>query len=58
MARPKTQVTPVRNVRVPEGLWRAAQEKAAAENRTLTDVILNALQRYVSTPPRPTDPDG
>lgn len=58
MARPKTQVTPVRNVRVPEGLWRAAQEKAATEGRTLTDVILNALQRYVSTPPKNTDPDG
>ncbi len=53
MARPKSGVTPVRNVRVPDGLWRAAQAKAAEEQTTLTDVILTALHRYVSTPPKP-----
>jgi hypothetical protein len=50
--RPKTGQTPVRNVRVPEQIWRAAQAKAAAEDRTLTDVIVAYLKRYVSTPPR------
>jgi hypothetical protein len=62
MARPATGVTKLRNVRVPDGLWNAAKEKAAAEGRTLTDVILAALQRYVSTPSkassRPPDSDG
>jgi hypothetical protein len=58
MARPKTGTTPVRNVRVPDGLWHAAQEKAAAEGRTLTEVILSALHRYVSAPAKaPADSD-
>jgi len=53
MARPATGETPKRHVRVPDGLWDAAKEKAAAEGKTLTDVILAALRRYVSTPPKP-----
>jgi hypothetical protein len=51
--RPPTGKTPVRNLRVPDGVWRAAQEKAKAEGRTLTEVIIAYLRRYVSTPPRP-----
>jgi hypothetical protein len=50
MGRPATGKTPVRNVRVPDGLWKAAQERAAAEGRTITDVIVSALHRYVSAP--------
>lgn len=50
--RPPTGKTPVRNLRVPDGIWRAAQEKAAAEGRTLTDVIVAYLKRYVAAPPR------
>lgn len=50
MARPATGKTKLRNVRVPDALWAAAKEKAAAEEATLTDVILAALHRYVSTP--------
>jgi hypothetical protein len=42
----------VRNLRVPEDIWRAAQEKARAEGRTLTDVLVAYLKRYVSTSPR------
>jgi hypothetical protein len=42
----------VRNLRVPDDIWRAAQEKAKAEGRTLTEVIVAYLKRYVSTPPR------
>ena len=52
MPRPATGRTPVRNVRVAERLWRAAQDKAKAEGRTLTDVIVAYLRRYISTPPR------
>lgn len=40
------------NLRVRDGLWRAAQEKARAEGRSMTDVIVAYLRRYVSTPPR------
>jgi hypothetical protein len=42
----------VRNLRVPDDIWRAAQEKAKAEGRTLTDVIVAYLKRYVAAPPR------
>lgn len=48
MARPATGKTRLRNVRVPDDLWAAAKEEAAAEGRTLTDVILGDLHRYVS----------
>jgi len=56
MGRPATGKTPVRNVRVPDGLWEAAKKRAAAEGRTITDVIVSALHRYVSAPaPREDD---
>lgn len=44
--RPATGKTPVRNLRVPEDIWRAAQEQAKADGRTLTDVIVAYLRRY------------
>jgi hypothetical protein len=47
MGRPKTGVTPVRNIRVAEELWRSAQAEAEARGETLTDAIVRALQRYV-----------
>lgn len=50
--RPATGKTPLRNIRVPSDLWSAALAKARAENRTLTDVLVAYLRRYVSTPPR------
>lgn len=43
--------TPVRAVRVPAGLWQAAQAKAAAEGRTLSEVIRCLLFRYVTRIP-------
>jgi len=49
---PNQPKTPNRVLRVEESLWRAAQEKAKAEGRTLTAVIVAYLKRYVSTPPR------
>ncbi|MFD6324215.1 hypothetical protein ACFWOL_15395 [Streptomyces sp. NPDC058442] len=57
MARPATGKTPLRNVRVPDALWEAAKERAAAEGRTVTDVVVAALHRYVSAP-RPEREDG
>lgn len=57
-AMPNQPKTPVRGIRVDDGLWRRAQEKAAAEGRTLTGVLVDYLKRYVSTPPRKkADPD-
>lgn len=48
MARPATGKTPLRNVRVPDELWAAAMAEAEAEGRTLTDVIVGDLHRYVT----------
>lgn len=48
MARPATGKTPIRGVRVPDDLWHAAKKEAAAEGRSLTDVILGDLHRYVT----------
>jgi hypothetical protein len=52
---PNQPKTPNRVIRVDTALWRAAQEKAAAEGRTLTNVIVTYLRRYVAAPPRKTD---
>lgn len=41
-----------RNVRVPDELWAAAKAKAAAEYRTVTDVIVQALRGYTGQPER------
>lgn len=37
-------------LRIPDDLWSAALEKAQAEGRTLTDVVVKALTRYVARP--------
>jgi hypothetical protein len=39
--------TPHRTVRLDDPLWEAAKTCAAAEGRTVTDVIEAALRRYV-----------
>jgi hypothetical protein len=54
--RPATGKTPSRNIRVDSELWKAALAKARSENRTLTDVLVTYLRRYVSTPPRKQPP--
>jgi len=36
-----------KSLRIPDDLWAAALEKAQAEGRTLTDVVVKALERYV-----------
>lgn len=38
--------TPLRAVRVPDEVWKAAQARAAEKGETVTDVILRALKRY------------
>lgn len=38
---------PHRTVRVPDDLWRAAQAKAAERGDNLSEVIRQALTRYV-----------
>lgn len=49
---PNQPKTPNRAIRVDTTLWRAAQEKAAAEGRTVTGVIVDYLRRYVAAPVR------
>ncbi|KAF0959800.1 MULTISPECIES: hypothetical protein [Rhodococcus] len=38
--------TPLRNIRVSDELWQAAQAKAAQEGTTVTTVIVEALKAY------------
>lgn len=38
--------TPIRAIRIPDTLWTAAQERAAADDRTVTDVVIEALRAY------------
>jgi hypothetical protein len=52
---PNQPKTPNRVIRVETTLWRAAQEKAAAEGKTVTGVIVAYLKRYVAAPPRKSD---
>jgi predicted DNA binding CopG/RHH family protein len=44
---PNAPKTPTRTIRVSEELWTAVKEKAAADKRTVTDVIIEALKAYV-----------
>ena len=42
--------TPLRSVRVPDDVWGAAKAKAEAEGRTVSDVLVGALRRYITRP--------
>lgn len=42
--------TPSRNVRVSDELWKSAVAKAASQGVTITSVIVDALEAYVSEP--------
>lgn len=46
--RPATGKTPMRKFRTASELWSAAMAEAQAEGRTLTDVIVSDLHRYVN----------
>ena len=52
MGRPATGETPVSNFRIPKQLREAAKARAKAEGRSLTEVVVFLLQRWVSSPPR------
>jgi hypothetical protein len=45
---PNAPKTPTRTIRVAGDLWAAVKDKAAIENRTVTDVIVEALKKYIS----------
>jgi hypothetical protein len=40
----------IRNVRVPDELWEAAKSKAAAEGRSVSEVVRDYLKRWVAQP--------
>ena len=44
---PNQPATPNRTVRIANELWEAALAKAAAEGITVTDVIRDALERFL-----------
>ena len=44
---PNAPKTPTRTVRVSDELWFAAKDKAIAQEKTVTDVIIAALQAFV-----------
>lgn len=48
-----TNPTPVTNFRIPPDVKAAAQRRAEAEGRTLTDVVVAYLRRYGAQAPRP-----
>lgn len=43
---PNKPKTPISSFRIPEDVKAKAAERAAAEGKTLTDVIVEALKRY------------
>jgi hypothetical protein len=44
---PNAPKTPTRTIRVSTDLWTAVKDRAAIEERTVTDVIIEALKAYV-----------
>jgi predicted transcriptional regulator len=46
-AMPNTPGTPRRTVRIPDDLWDAAARIAAARDESLSDILRQALERYV-----------
>jgi LDH2 family malate/lactate/ureidoglycolate dehydrogenase len=44
---PNKPATPTHSVRVPDDIWDAAVRKAAEEGTTVTEVILDALRRFL-----------
>jgi hypothetical protein len=46
--RPRTGETPIRHVRVSDDLWGEIERIATEEGRTKTDVVVEALTRYLA----------
>lgn len=40
-----------RSMRIPDDVWRASVAKASTEGTTVTSVVVDALRRYLTTPP-------
>ena len=47
---PNAPKTPTRTIRVSDELWTAVGKKAASEGVTVTSIIIQALEDYVSEP--------
>lgn len=47
VGRPATGKAPMRSLRVPDELWKAALAKAEERGESLSEVIRKALERYV-----------
>lgn len=47
--------TPIRNVRVPDDLWHAAQAEADSRNETVSAAIIRALRNYTRHTARHAD---
>lgn len=43
---PNKPKTPLRSFRIPDEVYRAAQDKAAARGESVSDVVRRALERY------------
>jgi hypothetical protein len=56
MARPRTGETPIRHVRVSDELWGMVGDVARNQGRTLSAVVVDALQRHVDG--TRTEPSG
>jgi hypothetical protein len=48
MPRPKTGETPIRHVRVSDALWRKVGVVAGRKRKTLSAVVVDALERHVA----------
>ncbi len=44
---PNQPKTPHRTIRIDDALWNASQRKAQSEGRTISDVIRQALRKYI-----------
>jgi predicted DNA-binding protein len=44
---PNQPATPTHSIRVPDELWEAIKRLAEARGETATDVVLDALRRYL-----------
>jgi predicted HicB family RNase H-like nuclease len=47
---PNAPKTPLRNFRIPDELYKAAQQKAKTRGESVTDVVRRALEQYVKRP--------
>jgi hypothetical protein len=56
--RPKTGETPIRHVRVDDGLWGQLGEIAREQERSVSAVVLDALKRYVASHKRRSRTDS